>query len=173
VAARGAGFTLVELLVVLTIVSALLTLAVPAVSDLIKNNRLLSESYALRAALSQARSEALSQRSVVIMCSSADGSGCGGTWDDGFIAFVDANRNGAYDAAGDQMIAERSIDATDDFQIRSVPAGLAIRFDSQGFAIGNSGDLVLCDDRGAERAKGISVAPTGMVTSISGGLSCD
>jgi type IV fimbrial biogenesis protein FimT len=164
---------LVELLVVLAVISALLTLAVPAVSDMIKSNRLLSESYAFRAALNQARSEALSQRGNVVMCSSADGSSCGGSWRDGFISFIDANRNGAFDAAGDRIIIARTIDATEDFQIRSVPAGLAFRFDSRGFAIGNSGDLVLCDDRGAERAKGLSVAPTGMVTAVSEGLSCE
>ena len=91
------GFTLVEMMVVLVILSVLIVISAPGLSDLIKNNRMLSQVYGMRAALNGARSEALAQRSFVTLCRSNDGANCGGSWNQGYIAFVDANGDGVVD----------------------------------------------------------------------------
>ncbi len=60
--ARAGGFTLVEMMMALVVLAVLLAVAAPGFYELIKNNRMLSEVYALRATLNGARSEALAQR---------------------------------------------------------------------------------------------------------------
>jgi len=67
------GFSLIELMVVMGVLAILLTVGAPAFMDLIRDNRLLSEVYGLRATLNNARTEALTQRSFVTVCESDDG----------------------------------------------------------------------------------------------------
>ncbi len=71
--ARTGGFTLVEMMMALVVLAVLLAVAAPGFYELIKNNRMLSEVYALRATLNGARSEALAQRNFVTLCRSEDG----------------------------------------------------------------------------------------------------
>ena len=60
---RGAGgFSLIEMMVVLVILAIALLLGGPAFTDLIRDNRLVSSVYGVRATLNLARSEALARR---------------------------------------------------------------------------------------------------------------
>jgi type IV fimbrial biogenesis protein FimT len=87
--ADSTGFTLLELLVTLTVASILLSVAVPGFVDVIRNNRAAANANELLTALSIARSEAIKRGARVSMCRSANGTACGGTWSDGWIVFVD------------------------------------------------------------------------------------
>ena len=157
------GFTLIEMLVAVTIVSILLLLGVPAIANLVRDSRLLSESYAFRAALNEARSAALSRREFVSFCSSADGVGCGGGWRDGFIAFEDSNGNLSREAVDEALILSRALDVGDDMTIRFDGAMGGVRFDSSGYALSHEGSFVFCDSRGAAHARALTVAGSGMV----------
>src|SRR3569832_2414901 len=58
-AALSRGFTLVELLVTISIATILVTLAVPSFSDFVKNNRMITLTNDFVTALNVARSEAI------------------------------------------------------------------------------------------------------------------
>jgi type IV fimbrial biogenesis protein FimT len=57
--ARYRGFTLLELMVTVAVLSILLTLGVPAFGDLVRNNRIATQANQLVAAINIARSEAV------------------------------------------------------------------------------------------------------------------
>lgn len=166
--ARTGGFTLVEMMIVLLIFAVVLSLAAPGFSDLIKNNRMLTQVYEMRALLNNARSEALSQREFVTFCSSADGETCGGVWQDGYIAFVDLNGNGVVDnpddPAGDIVFQSKVRDSNAEKFVYS-NAENRIRFDNQGYSIGFNGTFTICDDRGETEARGLIVTSSGIVRS--------
>jgi prepilin-type N-terminal cleavage/methylation domain-containing protein len=67
-----AGFTLVELLVVLAIGVILLAVGVPSLTYMIDRNRVAGEVNEMLADLALTRSEALARRGRVILCISAD-----------------------------------------------------------------------------------------------------
>jgi type IV fimbrial biogenesis protein FimT len=163
---KALGFTLVEMMITLLIVAAVLVIGVPSFSTLIKNNRMLSLVYELRAALNDARSEALAQRTFVTFCSSNDGASCSGTWKDGFIAFRDTDGNGKVDnpdkSDGDQVFIAKVLHVAIDKFTYSANGNL-VRFDSRGYATDFSGTFTLCDDRGAEEARGVIVTSAGIV----------
>lgn len=81
------GFTLVELLITITIVAILLALAVPSYSHITTSKRMASELDALLVDMQYARSEALRQGTTVEICQSSDGKTCtsGTNWDQGWI----------------------------------------------------------------------------------------
>jgi type IV fimbrial biogenesis protein FimT len=66
-----AGFTLVELMVTLSIAAILLAVGVPSMVDLIRDARLASQSDQLASTLNLARTEAIKQRTNIKVCPSA------------------------------------------------------------------------------------------------------
>ena len=69
--ANQAGFSLVELMVTLSIAAILLAIGVPSMTDLIRDARLASQSDLLVSTLNLARTEAVKQRSNFKVCPSA------------------------------------------------------------------------------------------------------
>lgn len=83
---RGAGFTIVELMVALTIAAVLATLAVPAMLDAVLSARLSGYANTLLVSSHLARSEAIKRNAVVTLCASEDRATCSaGTWNRGWI----------------------------------------------------------------------------------------
>lgn len=157
------GFTLVETLAVVAILGVLLLVAVPSFSNLISNNRMVSEVYGLRAALSHARSEALARRAPVVVCPTTDGLACADSndWSIGYITFVDTDDNSVADL----------VDPTEEiiqWEVRQNPvavrfdnANKRVRFGGQGAALSFEGTFTFCDGRGAEDARALILNPVG------------
>lgn len=167
---RNDGFTAVEMMVVLVIMAVVVSLAAPALTNLIRDNRMLSQVYAMRAALNTARSEALAERMFVTMCRSNDGESCSGTWNEGYIAFTDRDGDGQVDdpndPEGDRIFVAES-NALDSLTVAYQSPGdanmIRVRFDSLGYARGFGGTFTVCDERGAEKARGVIVSEAGLV----------
>lgn len=99
------GFSLIELMVTLAIAAILLTLAAPSFSQLINNNRIVSESGSLAQDLAVARSEAVTRATTVTVCPSTSGAGCTATaWELGRIVFADVDGDGTVDAGSDTVL---------------------------------------------------------------------
>jgi type IV fimbrial biogenesis protein FimT len=98
--APAVGATLVELVVMLAVAAVLAALAVPAYRDWIADARLRTQAEALSASLTRARSAAIRSGGRVTACKSADRQTCtrAGGWDQGWLLFVDDDRDGARDA---------------------------------------------------------------------------
>ncbi|MFV8836664.1 GspH/FimT family pseudopilin [Aquisalimonas sp.] len=83
------GFTLVELLVALSVAAILFGVAIPSFQDLLERQRSWTALNDLRSNLHQARELAVRERTPVTVCRSADGLRCGtgSSWSDGWIVF--------------------------------------------------------------------------------------
>lgn len=94
------GYTLIELLVALGLLTSLMAWAVPSLSDVIHAVRVHTGTQALANSLALARSEAVKRNARVVMCKSAQGAACepGAGWEQGWIVFHDLNSNGVVDA---------------------------------------------------------------------------
>lgn len=94
----SSGFTLVELMVTLSILAILSTLAAPSFLQTIASSRLTSATNDLYASLVQARADAVRQGKRVTVCVSSNGSSCDAgtvTWSLGWISFTDTVRSSA------------------------------------------------------------------------------
>lgn len=85
-AVRGQrGFTLIEMMVVISLLAILLAVGVPSFRAMIQQNRVTAVTNDLVAALQFARSEAIRTGANVTVCSSSDQSTCSGTWTNGWV----------------------------------------------------------------------------------------
>ena len=72
-AGRAAGFTLLEMMIVIVIMGILMAIALPAFRSFLQSDRLLTEQNQLVMSLQYARSEAIKEDASVWVCASSDG----------------------------------------------------------------------------------------------------
>lgn len=102
------GLTLVELMITLVILSVTVTMATPAMQQLVQGSRLRTETSRLLHAINLARSEAVFRNTPVSLCPSAMATSgmpdCGGELADGWIVFTNRNRDTVVDAGSDEVL---------------------------------------------------------------------
>ncbi|MBC7404282.1 MAG: GspH/FimT family pseudopilin [Cytophaga sp.] len=137
------AFTLVELLITLTIVGILGAVAFPSYQSLMSVNRITTAVSSLHGALLLARSEAIKRGSNVTICRSETANNpipqCSVTnstiantgWADGWIIFNDLNRNGIYEPGNvppDSLVMVQGRLSKDINDISIMPNGNGLRF---------------------------------------------
>lgn len=158
------GFTLLELMIVVSVLAISLLLVAPSFSNLLMDNRQLSAVYAMRATLNKARSEAITRRAPVVVCGSMDGLTCGGSkdWSNGYLAVLGQDDSVVVDENNPAAL-RLHWEARPNPQIRVLSGRDFIRFDPMGAALGNAGTLVFCDTRGPAEARGLVLSNAGVV----------
>jgi type IV fimbrial biogenesis protein FimT len=84
--AKNRGFTLIEMMIAITVAGILLMIAVPSFRNASLSSQLRSAANDFIASTNFARSEAIKRGAAVTMCVSTDGSSCAaGGWEQGWI----------------------------------------------------------------------------------------
>lgn len=145
------GFTLIELMIAITIVGLLLCVALPAYSSAKAAAQTQTLRDALLAALTESRSAAVMYENDTILCPSSDGEHCGDgfEWQHGFIAAIDLNNNDQIDAS-DKRIVYRA--AIKDTRLLTSSGRRRIQFQPNGSNAGSNATFTFCDQRGPTRA---------------------
>jgi len=113
-----AGFTLIELIITLTILGILVGLAVPSFNDAALSSKLTGFSNSLVASAQLARSEAIKRNAPVTLCASSNGTSCAATadWAVGWIVLSGAN------------VLQRHEALPPDFRVRKAGGTAALTF---------------------------------------------
>jgi len=157
------GFTLYELMITLLVVGVILSFGIPNLRQFTLNSRMTSTANDIHASFLLARTEAAHAKANVTVCASANpmaaNADCGGTWDQGYIVFIDANGDRARFGANETVL--RSHPAADPGVLLRVannasyfmfsPSGLG-RLDTGGNPAVSQ--IVVCDERGNIKAAG-------------------
>jgi type IV fimbrial biogenesis protein FimT len=102
---RHGGFTLIELMITVIIVSVLLALAAPAFLSVIQENQNRTQASRIVSSLNLARSEAAKENLPTTVCASADAATCsvdGSDFISGWLVYVDRDNDGVLD--NDELI---------------------------------------------------------------------
>jgi type IV fimbrial biogenesis protein FimT len=157
---RHHGFTLIELMITITVAGILAAIAVPAFNSFLQNDRDTGQANSLVASLGYARSEAVKRASPngITVCQSADSLNCdAGPWTEGWIVtYIDP-------VTPANTIVLQAIPALSGTNTVTPVLGPAtgITFASNGAAPAFT--LRICDQRGAAFARQVEVNATGRV----------
>ncbi len=162
-AATQAGFTLYELMITLIIVGVVLSYGMANLSDFTKNGRMTATANDLHAAFHMARSESARAKSNITVCASAApmaaAADCDGTWDQGYIVFIDTNGD-LLRAGATESILRRHDVLESGVTLKIANGATYFGFASSGLGRGNVGgvpavtQIVMCDERGNITAAG-------------------
>lgn len=149
---RGKGFTLLELLVTLTIAALLLGYALPGWTALMKKSQVSESVRQLTQAIQLARNSALAHHRMVTVCPSADGLHCGSGWGGGLLVFTgddlvidEEERLGVFPGTTANRVEWRA------FRRSSV-----LQFQANGATYAHNGSFVICPpDRDVRYARAI------------------
>jgi type IV fimbrial biogenesis protein FimT len=159
---RATGFTVIELMFVLALVAVLLGIGAPALTTMVVNNRISTAAGDLVADLSFARATAISRTAPTAVCASSDQATCsGGSWQNGWIVFVDANDNANWDAG--ETIVRVHDPLAGALSVTPSPAGLDIVFRPSGRASA-ARDFTICKTGYTGRT--VRINATGRAVSI-------
>ncbi len=159
---KVSGFTLIELMITLAIMSIVIGIAVPSFTDMIQKNQISALSNKFMSELMWTRSEAIKRNQEVVMCRSIDGATCAaaGDWSVGWLVFVNTDGDTTFDA-GEVMIRS----------MQTIPSGFSltgngsyssrVKYRSDG-SVSTAGTFTLCDwDAADSDSKQIIISATG------------
>ena len=161
------GFSLIEALVVITVLSIFAVFAIPMFGDLTQNNRMRAQISNLVGQFAQARTEAMRRGFRVTMCPGTE-SGCSGNqWENGLIAFVDTDSNGVWDSEEEIILVGAALTGNNTMRSDQFSTFISFRYDGASTTVDgnpNPGSFVVCDSRGfGEHARALNILATGRI----------
>jgi type IV fimbrial biogenesis protein FimT len=159
------GFTMIELLVTLTVAAILFGIAIPSFRSFLLNDRDTGQINSLLGSLGYARSEAVKRASPngVAVCPSADGQNCDvGPWSEGWIVkYTDP----VTPANTTVLQTVPALGPANTVKVDVGPAGGVLFLSSGLTSLPAGGQFVVrvCDTRGAAFARQVEVLSTGRV----------
>ncbi|WP_022940064.1 GspH/FimT family pseudopilin [Psychromonas hadalis] len=153
---KNLGFTMIEVLVVLSILAILLAIAPSGFTTFIRGSEMVANSNDIVGAFNYARMEAVKRGSPVQL-----GQRNGSTWTGGMVVWIDKNSNGSFDVGVDEVL--RFWEAYNSGNSLISDHGITqFTFDATG-GIDNADVLRLCDNRSGEVGRDISVLSSGAI----------
>ena len=142
------GMTLVELMVGLAISATALGVVLPSFNTMLERQRVAAAHNLLHSALNQARTVAIVERKNTVVCPSDDGQSCrlNGTWERGWMSFVDDNANGRKEA--NEKVFSSRLEVVNQLLIRSSSSRPTARFMPSGRSAGSNMSIRLCTTQG-------------------------
>jgi len=173
------GFSLVELIISLTVGAILIGIAIPAFSTMLDENRISTQILNFVGHLNSARQAAITSGQEVTLCKSSDGTSCDSSlqWEDGWLVFID--RSGDHLRSADEKLLRVQQRLDDDISIR-FSAGLGhnnyVIYKPTGLS-GNNGTFTFCVGQSDIPPKAVVLLGTGRIRLASkkpkgGSLTC-
>lgn len=105
------GFTLIELMVTISIAAILALIALPSMRSLIERNALAGQVNGFIGAITLARTEAIKRNATTVLCRSTNAEtgspptcSNGTDWKSGWMVFLDRNDNGSFDTENGDVL---------------------------------------------------------------------
>ena len=174
IGSRSRGFTLIELMIVISIVAILMAIGIPSFQYVTSSNRASGEINGLLGDMQFARAEAIKEGQYVTICSSLDGLTCAGntSWKTGWIVFSDAAPFGTVDANDILLKMQKAFSGTDSLVADQTTKFVTFNRDGFAMSLANPVKFTLTTTPvNARFTRCLSLSIVGAVgTQVSGGI---
>ena len=160
------GFTILELVIIVTILAMVTAFSAPGIGEMMANNRIIAGVNDFTVALQLAKAESAARITPVTVCKkNAGSSNCagGGSWEQGWIVFADANADAGFDNGEDEMLlVHEPLDDRITFRGTGQIDSSIIFRPSGTTSITSAQTLIMCDDRDfVDESRAVLVTITG------------
>ena len=155
------GWTLIELVIVVTIAAVLFGAAAPALSGFLEASRAASARSDLLDSLVVAGRKASITGTRAVLCPSIDAEHCsdGADWSSGWLVFLDTNAS--RELEGGERLLRLQPALPGRVRLRSTSGRTRIVFQGNGGNAGTNVTFTLCDGRGPHKARALVLSNTG------------
>lgn len=146
---RNAGFTLIELMVTVSVAGILAGIAVPSFGTLMERQRTSAAISSLTTHMGLARMAAITRNRRAVLCPSTDGRHCeqGTDWSRGWMLFVDDDGNRQPDA-GDDILRVDLQPTSRHLRVVSTAGRQQLRYLPDGRSPGSNLTISICNKAG-------------------------
>lgn len=168
------GFSLLELMVAVAILSIVAALGTPVLQDIVRKNQLRALADTTIGMLNLARSEAVSRNTAVSLCHTSNNTACTGNWNTSWsgawLIFADPDEDGVVDTGETIVRVFEGLPGSYTVQSDITSAGITYRPDG---SIKTSGELRICAaDQNTSEAWEIEISTVGRPRADEGTDSC-
>ena len=156
------GFSMLELMITLSVASILLITAIPSFQQFTFRQHMKAALASLHNDLMMARNEAVHLNMRVVSCPGSPSTGCSDTsdWSTGWIVFADSNADRQHQA--DETIIRHG-QGIENLDIHSSSGRTDIRFFPNGSAPGSNGSITFCGPGGPDKARKLVISNMGRI----------
>lgn len=162
---RSRGMLLVDMLIAITLLAILLTLAVPSLQETIATNQLSTQINSFVTSVNLARNEAVKRNRTVALCKSANGTSCAtsGNWEQGWIVFANTDNDSPAAVDAGETVLQVATALPTSYSLRgNTNAASSLSFRSTGDAQANA-QVVLCQNNSLSRSRTVFVSIAGHI----------
>lgn len=139
---RSQGYTLLELLVALSVSFVLITTGIPAFSELIYKLQSQSDIQQLTVAIQLTRQQAVTHKQITTLCPHISNNECTKDWADGLMIFSDPNGNGKRET--EETIIRILPKFNGSLRWLSFGSNYYLRYTATGFTLNQNGSFHYC-----------------------------
>ncbi|WP_448211405.1 GspH/FimT family pseudopilin [Colwellia sp. MEBiC06753] len=161
------GWTLIELMLSVSITSTLLAIAVPNLQDFLIRMRVDNEISQLHRMLLITRNAAINSGTKAILCPIEDSGACSSNWHNQLSAFIDYNNNQVFDPLTEKILVVKDAIKTND-KLLYAKYRNKITYTPTGHLSGlTNGTFRYCPTQNLSLARGIIIATSGRLYATS------
>lgn len=160
------GFTIIELMIAVTLIAILLTFGIPGFGNTIEQNRLSTQVNTLISTLQLARSESVKTGKRITVCKSSNGSSCQNAaagFESGWIVFEDSSPADGALSAGERLIKiQESLNSNHTLRGDANFANF-VSYLPSGAISNDPGRFILCKDNDTTKSRAVFINTSGRV----------
>ena len=157
------AYSLIEFLIVLVIISIILTITAPDISNILLRNRISGQLNQIIRAIHMARESAIFRNQVVTLCPTNNGNYCHGDWHEGMLLFIDTNEDRHLAETEERIYHFQPLNKGDKLHWRAFRRKAYLLMHPTGVTAYQNGTFTYCPKEGIRFARGVILNAAGRI----------